>query len=185
MTTLVEIKTVHSGVVGAPYWSTLYFEYISGSQAQAQAVLVRKYWDDTKTIRVTSCLSDVQPTANLIDDTTGAVVGTVSFTGLTTVAGTNSNANYDPASQGLSRFLTGSYISGRQLRGRLFHPAISVANIAAGGLQGSTFTALQTAADGLKSSGYLRVYSRTHGTSVAVTTTSVWTRLAVLRSRRD
>lgn len=185
MTNLSRIQVIWSGtpVVGGGL-STFYMLNSVGTVAQ-QVAAVATFLDNSESSRSTSLSWATSADVAVIDDATGNLVSMESVTPETGVGtGTGDLAPY--ATQGLLRLYTTTVVGGRLLRGRLFLPGVT-----------------EGANTGIPSAGYISnyntvaaalisdantawaVWSRTHGTSQAVSTATTWNRWAVLRSRRD
>jgi hypothetical protein len=114
-------------------------------------------------------------------------------TGVFTVAGATGNGNsvgdkLPLAVQGLVRLRTGFFVGGREVRGRLFIPAVGEPFINADGTPTVAFqTTIADAIDDLRADPncIYAVYSPTHSTAQEVTAVTAWSNFAVLRSRRD
>lgn len=192
MVTLVRTQIIGSLVTGGGM-STLAFEDpVSSEAAQVIVDAVATFWE-------TLC-------TGLDEDVTFVPLGNpqryAAATGelqqvFATDPGTPSagivSANAAPrASQGLIRWATDDIVDGRAIKGRTFVPGIpSAALTDLGGLSSTTQAAFTTAANDLitDTGNTLSVWHRPKngvgGSSHLVTAASVWSELAVLRSRRD
>lgn len=182
----VPIWTTPGGGTG---FSVLHFDIAtSGATAQIAANHCRTFYDAIKsvipndvTFSFPSEWRDLDDAGNLLQirpiTPPASVVGTVA-TGFSRAAG----ARIDWA--------TGAVVGGRLLRGRTYIVPIGASSFDIDGLLGSaTILQLKTAADALISNNAvglpLKVWSRKHVQSVSVTGSSVPTKGAILRGRRD
>lgn len=188
MTTLSRVRTVFTGVAGTPWYSNLYFTWVTG-EAQNLVDAVDDFWTVIIGQINGAVTGTVEGSVAQINDATGDITsvesvtpGTIDFTG--------SGAVLPPANQTVINLHTGTYVAGREIRGKIFVPGLIAAASATDGSPSSGFLVAQKgAADALvaatSSAGPLRVYSPTHATSAVVTATSSMSQFAVMRSRRD
>lgn len=120
-----------------------------------------------------------------VNPATGAVTGVTSITSINRT-GSNNTAPVPQAAQALVRWRTGVYVSGREIRGRTFIPGLALATSSASGeLASATAAAITTAAQQLLEDSGIGIWSPTRGQIALVTSASVWSEFAVMRSRRD
>ena len=184
MTTIGRTQTVLTGVEGAPWYSTLYWDlsYSAADMVEHTAEL----WEILDNRIVNEVAWEVSGIVEFIDDVTGTVL-TAGVTDAVTGAGEAAGEMLPAATQVLIKWRTGVYVAGREIRGRLFVPGLdqfmnnegSVEAVAAGDLSDELATWL----GGLTATPL--IWSRTHGDSASVTAAEVWDQFAVLRSRRD
>lgn len=182
------VRTVMTGVAGAPYYNNLFFNDTGDPPTTALITEVKEFWASLADYSSLAMQGVVEAQMVEIDPATGDIVSAVSGTAGTFTGG-RSGATIPPSSQGLLQVTTGTYEGGRQVRGRVFIPSLSVeagTAVPATGVR----TAWETAGDALigdaLSAGFEWViWSRKNGIQRTVTNTSAWTQYAVLRSRRD
>lgn len=117
------VRTVHTGLVGAPYLTTHYFKNDTDNEAQNCADLVQQFWADlaprirnTNSAKVDNVVQVVQETTgNIIEE---SVVITVA------IPGTASAVAEWSAKQGLLALKTSTFVDGKRLQGRLFIPGV-------------------------------------------------------------
>lgn len=181
------LRTVWDGVAGAPYYTTLAVDASDPGNIDQ----VRDAWEDFLQDQAsnidTRIAANIQGDVPVVDLATGTLVRVETIT--PAIIDMNGLGDILPAStQGLCRLRTGLVVGGRRLRGRLFLPGMTEANSTAAGVPSS---ALQSDVDAAltllitASAGAWVVYSRTHQAISSVTTASLWSQWAVLRSRRD
>lgn len=182
---MLRVTTTMTGVSGAPYYSTQYWDGGDAGVAAAAQVKTRTFWDSIKGLITTGLLIQVEPDVDLVDPTSGNILDV--FNSAVSVVAANGNAPLPKATQGLVRLRTPTFVAGRRLQGRIFIPAL--ANDAqVGGIPSTAFiNGVNTALTALLSgSPDPVVYSKTHGQFAQVSTASVWgSNFAILRSRRD
>ena len=163
----------------------LYFQSSIGTAAEAAAA-VAGFWDDISAVQVNTITNTIEGFVEEVDETTGEITG---FATTDTVVHVGQNAQ-DPlpkASMGLLRWRTGEYVSGREVRGRIFIPGLLEANNTGGVPTSSLKTAVETAAAQMiqQEDAHLVVFSRAHHVGVDVVSADFWSEWAILTSRRD
>lgn len=175
------------GVAGTPWFTSMHFSTAGGSGGAAAAVAaVDAFLDNFQGGIENSVTWLTRPLVEDIDPATGNILGTFS---VSQVGGAGTNAN-DPLpwqTQYCISWLTGVYVSGRQVRGKTYIPGLCEDSNGPLGVPGSSFnTAANTAIAGLlAATPDLQVYSRLHGASYLVSAGQIPARWSVLRSRRD
>lgn len=124
-----------------------------------------------------------------IDSATGTLLGEWIGSAAITGTGTGTGEPLPDACQALIRWNTGVVVAGRFARGRTFIPGLTTAGTTGGNLTPAVQSAIQTGATTLLAGGpSLLVWHRpvggAGGTNNAVTSSTVWNELAVLRRRR-
>lgn len=164
----------------------LYFDQGGGTSADAHSAVVA-FWNAVKGLITSGTNMTVLGEIDIVDNVTGDIEGQES-TDQVIVVGTAAGNPLPPNTQGLIRWRTGVYVGGREIRGRTFVPALTSNSNSAGGVPASTtVSTLTTAAGSLYGDpdSELVVWSKTHGQFATVTSASVWSKFATLRSRRD
>lgn len=182
---IYRVRTVGTGLTGAPYLSTMYFDASSGQTAQHAADAVSNFWQGCKTQVSSSVTMTVQSDVYVIDSVTGHPTS-VSPVVITPIVGTAAGTQAPLASQGRVDWHSGIFINGREQRGRTFIPGVVVA-ASNGGLPTAAYTTgLTTGVANLfgTAGANLGVYSRKNHLFTYVTLGKVWGNFAVLRSRR-
>jgi hypothetical protein len=185
MSSLFRVRTVFTGVQGSPWLSTMYFDNGAGTAQQA-ATAVGVFWGTIDNRMATSVLWSTEAEVVLIDDATGdptAVVTTTPSSG----AGSGAATMLPVVAQGLVRWRTGVFSGGREVRGRTFVPGLTENDNDLGVPNGSIIPVVDGAAAALVATANadLVIYSRTKSLSESVTSGSMWTSWAELKSRRD
>lgn len=185
MALMYRVRTEFSGLTGAPYLSTMYFE-AAASSAAAASERVAAWWNDVNALSYTDLLWNVLPDVDVVESTTGQIVGVDAGTPDSGTGGASGEA-LPYATQALVRWRTGEYVGGREIRGRTFIPGIAELYSVQGQLSGSAETIINDAAQVLltPTGPNLIIYSRARLQFANVTSASVWNQFAVLRSRRD
>lgn len=185
MSLMYRVRTSITGSPGGAELSTMFFDASTGTRQDA-ADAVRAFWLTLAGRIKSGVTATVEPDVYTVDAATGHATAS-GTTSTAAVLGTASGELLPNASQGLARWHTGVFISGRELQGRTFIPgAVTGDNVA--GAPGPTYkTTLQTAITNLSSSGPITfgIYSRKNGVFYEATSGSPWTQWAVLRSRRS
>ena len=184
---MLRFTTQMTGLAGAPYYSTQYSDGSTQGEADAGIAAVDAFWADLAGYITIGLSIDPNPEVDLVDPVTGLVTDTFATSPIG--AGSTGNAPLPKATQGLIRLRTSSFDAGRRIQGRIFIPALAndaqVGGIPSAGFLGSAQTAANDFATAMAGAGSLAVWSRKAGLAALVTSTSVWTQFAVLRSRRD
>lgn len=187
MASIYRVTTELTGAKGALYYSTMYFS-ASGTPVAADApAAVANFWDDLSPYMHSTVDAQVQGEIAVIESTTGLQTGVVNVTPPALVNGGSSTEVLPYASQGLVRWRTGSFVNGRELRGRTFLPGLGET----ASTDGSPNSAIQSGANAAAAaliadpnSSFI-IFSRAHKTFAVVTAGTLWTEFAILRSRRD
>lgn len=182
---MYRVRTSHTGIAGAPYLSTFYFDEAAGTAADASAA-VEQFWTETVSRRISAltatgdaAVDHIAPDGNLTGSTPVSPWNVAS-------AGVGGLAAR--ATQGLLRLGTGQIVNGRRLEGKLFLPAVPQGSLAPSGQPTSAYQeAYETAAGLLVDAPSVSwvVWSRAGQVFHPVTSASLWAEFAVLRSRRD
>jgi hypothetical protein len=166
--------------------TTFYFNSSVGTAAQ-QVTAVGNFLAATEDQRSSLLSWQTAPDVATISQATGALEAVTTTTPSTGV-GIESGNELSPTTQGLLRVLTTVVVGGRLLRGRIFLPGATEANSGAPGTPIAAYlTDYNTAGAALIADANTEwvVWSRSHGTYGVITTANMWTKWAVLRSRRD
>jgi hypothetical protein len=184
-TSMYRVTQVATGVAGSPYYLTGHFNAAAGTAQQA-ADAWRALLSGGVATYVTGLVFSAISAVETVDPATG---NTTAITAVTVAAQTFTNADQPlPAATSLLlRWRTGTYVAGREVRGRTNIPRLGELDNTLGVPAGATTTAWQARITTLLASvvASLVVYARQAGTWNTVVTGSVWDQWAVLRSRRD
>lgn len=182
------VRTVWTGVAGAPYYTNLYFNDTTGaSGAQDAVTAVDTFWTAISGNIEQNCDYVIEPFVAVIGSTEGALVDGHTTTG-ETGGGTYVGEMLPRQVQGLVRWDTGVIVGGRYLRGRTFIPCIGEPINTTGGVPTTAFaTLVNTAAAALiaDTGNELVIWSRTHGVAHPATLGTFQPQWATLNSRRD
>lgn len=188
---MYRVRTVFSGVQGAPWLNTLYFDD-GGGTAQQAATAAGTFWGAVDTYIYGGITWTTEADVANIDPITGVLEGVSSTTPVTGTGGGGS----DPlpyATQGLVRWRTGVVVGTRELRGKTFIPGLTETGVTAALVTAAVVTAVNTASAALISdaNSTLVAWHRpdppgsSTGVSWNVVTGQMAPGFAVLRSRRD
>ena len=188
---MFRIRTVSTGVAGAPFYTNIYYDEASSGGAQACADRVRLMWATWTTIHRNGLVHTIDPDVALVDVTTGDItdIDTVS---VLPVACTRASDPLPSFTQGLIRLRTDGVVRGRRVQGRIFIPGFTEDQSVNGVPSGTNLTvAAAQLADGPRAipvvwSRPLEVFGvPVLGTQHTVTSTSASSSWSVLRSRRS
>jgi len=181
---LLRVRTQIEQQSGGPGLATMWFTGSDQTAADDAAAAVRTFWDTIKAKISSGTAMQVLPEVTEVDLATGDAIG-VFFVEAAIVAGTASGDVLPYTTQGLVSWRTGTFVEGRELRGRTFIPTPVEADNVGGFPLTSYSTAIAIAANSLAGSTALEVYSRTHHAQADVISASCWNNWAELRTRRN
>lgn len=182
----VKLNWTGTGTVGGGV-SLLNFAGSGGSLAEGAAFAAEAFLDSLVPHLTSFATVQIDPVVLQIDSTTGSIEAALTVTSYDPHVGSAAGDPLPLATQGLISWRTGSYVGGREVRGRFFVPCMSEGDSTSGVMTSVAQGNLESAAAALlgATSGDLGVWSRTHLSLVNVTGYSVSTKFAILRSRRD
>jgi hypothetical protein len=188
MTNLIRIRTVWTGVAGAPYYTNLYYTDTGsvGDAIAAQGRIANEL-QNRLTGFIGGMIATVQGQIPVISDVSGQIVSEYNISDHV-ITFTGSGEQLPRQVQGLITWDTGSFVAGRRLRGRTFWPGAMETQNSPGGVPSTAYVAQLNgiALNLLGNPGPpARVFSRTHLTSAVITAGNAWSQWANLRSRRD
>lgn len=197
MVTMQKMTATWTGFTGAPGTTSIFFQgssIIDPSVLRTFFVAYAPYIPPTVTIQVNS-------TGELVEPTDGKVMGTWSGTAPAAVVGTGTGTSLLATEGAQVRIETGAFRRGKHIRGRFYLiPSATSILQSNGTIAGSAVTALQAAADTLRSqsAAQIGVFHRpvydytvkppllkTAGEFIGSTNLVVLSKTASLRSRRD
>lgn len=185
---VVRVEAQITGIGGGPGYSRMHFEVADASEGSTDMDFVHDAWwtmwtslDNGISNSVTIVTS---PEALIINPATGQTTGVVA-TPSETIVGQSADNALPWATQGLLRLRTGTYVGGREARGRLFVPGMTE-NISDQGRVTSTGQDILNAGGAaLFAEGAATPVVISKGAAYPVTTITAWNQWASLRSRRD
>jgi hypothetical protein len=133
---------------------------------------------------VTGTTLTLDPVVQIVDPATGDTVSTETITGTHTWTGNGTAEPLPPATAMLIEWRSGVYFGGRELRGRTFISCLTEDSSVSGVPGGAMATALDSMANTLCLES-MCLYSPTKHVRAGVPSASIWSKFAVLRSRRD
>lgn len=166
--------------------STFHFNSAVGTPAQ-QVAAVNLFLDSVSVSYADNLSWSTDPDVATLNEATGALEGIASVA-VASGVGADTTDQLGPATQGLLRLTGAMIVGGRLLRGRLFLPGPCEAANSAGGIPLVGYRDDYEAAAAVMiadANVEWKIWSRTHGVAGDVVTATVWTKWAVLRSRRD
>lgn len=149
--------------------------------------VVKAFWDATDDLRPTAAVATIEAEVATFNAETGALEAVASGTALSSPGA--SGGEYLPlANQALIRLVTNGLRNNRQVKGRIFLPAVVEGAVLNGQLDTTSRAACNAACVPLIAAG-LQVWSRpvndAGGEAFPVTSVAALPKMAVLRSRRD
>jgi hypothetical protein len=186
MTTIARLRVNWSGTPGGPGVSTFYF-----AASEATVAPFETFFNSVGAVVPTIVSWSSDGVVDLIDDATGALLGTAGLSGGFT-ANASGGGNYSAPVGGLIRWDTGTVLGGKRFRGRTFIVPLEAARYDAdGSLASGTVGVLAAAAAALLVAvPTLAVWHRpapggSDGEARIATFSAVPDKSVVLRSRRD
>lgn len=182
---LYKIKTLWSGGPGGAGVSTMWFDAAGGTAAQCNSA-VGTFWNAVRLVQSSTLTFTTDSIVFTVDEATGAVIGSSPVTPVT-ASGSAATDVLPWATQGLIQWRTGQYINGREIRGRTFIPGMLESNNASGLPMSSVQTTVNAAAAALiaDANSDFQVYSLANHNAQTVTSGTMWSTWAQLRSRRS
>lgn len=179
------VRTTISGLQGGPYLNTMYYNVVGGLTAANAHACTATFWNAIKGSIVAGASIVIEGEVASIDILTGNVTSITPVTP-TTVASTSGGDALPWVSQGLIRLRTGTYVNGREVRGRWFIPGAVETNNDVGRPNSTYVTLLNNAVAAVIADATtdLMVYSKKNRDAVPVVSGSAWGEWASLRSRR-
>ena len=184
---MIRVKVTWSGMAGGPWLSHFYFsDTFNQTNVDAARGGINALLNTYRSLMASGCTIGATTAENV--SLGGALSGSL---GLTTPIALTSNGsgNWLPREcQALVSVRTGTFIAGRELRGRIYLPQPTVGQADAGGNPSSTFqTTMNTALTTYRTtSGYTPgIWSRTGGAISTWSAATIALYFAVQRSRRD
>lgn len=183
---MYRVRTAITGGPGGAELNTMFFNSALTFTAQQAADAVRQFWQACRPVVSSLYTFQVEPQVTEVADFTGHPIGVHSVT-TTQVVGAATGDTLPPANQGLVHLLTGVYYNGRALQGKIYVPGAMEANNTAGAPDPTYLTTVGNAAAAMVADVNSEpfVFSRKNLNANGVTGTTVWSKWAVLRSRRD
>ena len=185
---MLRILTTWTAPQGAPYYTNMYFAGLNQAQAEDAHSAVAGLWNNFQADISTAYGCTVQGDVDVVTPATGQVTDQHTVAPVT-FAGDDAGQPLPFTTQGLIRWSTGFWQSGRQVRGRTFIPGITEGQTQ-GGVPDPAFIAvwnpfLVTFLGATDPGNEFGIWSRTAGNHTAVSAGAMWDQWAVLRSRRD
>lgn len=158
MAEILRVRVRFTGVLGGrPALGTFYWQADPGTTRAASALdavnRVRAALAATATVFTNTLKADVLSAVDVLEDSTGALVGSESPAAPAQVTYSGSTDNLPAATQLLVRSETGVIVAGRRLRGRHFLPGPIEGGNAAGVPSGTGPATVATAFNGLLTGG--------------------------------
>lgn len=184
---MIRVRTLLTGVPGSPFYSNLFFGGGDSTVATEAVQNVKAFWTSVAVLMTPGVVIGIEPFVASINPATGDVVGGFTVDPGVPLGSSGAGGPIPPASQLLASLLTGSYVAGRQIRGKFNLPMVTEEhNVGLGVPDQGSRDLLRQAFTALVDGGpELQVWSRKNGVAVGVSSVSVSTKWAVLRSRRD
>lgn len=186
---MLRVPITWTAGAGTPYYASLYYGGSTSGEATAAHNATAAFMDAMEPHTIDDLLWVVGSDVESVDPATGNVLEVFPQTE-TVHQGTVGSDGVPWASQALFRWRTGTYVNGREIRGRTFWPGIPEVTTVNGVLPSgvlTTFNGILTAhlgSVGSTAAGGRVVWSPTNGIAEIVNTATTWDQFAVLRTRR-
>lgn len=187
MADINRLQCTWTGLVGGSGVTTFYMEDITTAVTRVSA-----FFEAIKYLLPSSVSVTIPNNGEIIESTTGGLLGTWSSGSQVVKVGTGANSQFSAASGACITWNTSTVVGRRFLRGRTYLVPFTALAYDNGTLLDTTLTALNTAAANL-STGATPFYvwhrptttGGTDGRSAAITSHRVRDKVAILTSRRD
>lgn len=181
MGALNQVRVAWTGFSGGPGVSTFYFV----APAAPPLAALKTFFDGWKAFIKDSVTLTFPSSGLQYESSTGAAVGTWAAAAPAATACTGA-AGYAALAGGITNWLTGSYLAGRQVRGKTFMvPLVSSSYDADGTFLPGFLTPTRAAATAFVAAAPdFRIWSRKNLAAVAVTSANVPDKVMYLTSRR-
>lgn len=197
MASIMRVRTIATGVAGAPWYVNTYWSLEGARNASDSANRMRLFWDSLKLGLATGVTYQVDPEVAQIDAFTGEVEN-IFEVNVAPVAGGAGVPALPFFTQGMVRLNTNGVVRGRRVQGRIYVPGVAQQGTANGQPPPTFVSGMQTAAalllaapDNALPVVWSRPFVNTgelpplFGSSHNVTAVIARTKYGVLRSRRD
>lgn len=163
-----------------------FYSQLTGEGAAAAAVAAVRTWLDLEKGKWSNAARyQVQSEVASMDPVTGEVVNVFVVPAPAVVLGTSVTDVMPAGVQVIAQLQTGQYAGGRQIRGRIFLPALTESSFASSGtVDTGVINDLVTSIGNLANDADLVVWSRKNGAAVPVASVSVPFTVGFLKSRR-
>lgn len=180
------VRVTFTGGPSGDWLSTFRIDRLLGGTAQNSVDTVRDFWSALSGALWAGLQAHVSGTVEVVDPSSGAPTGIDNAT-TRNITFTNGADALPFQTQAVVYWNTGTWISGRQVRGRTFVPGwCESSNTPGGGMDPSVVTVLGTAAASITSALTCTpgVYSKTHHNMFPIVGSTIPQKWAVLRTRR-
>lgn len=196
MALMMRARVAITGPSGLPGVLTGYFTGstpVTTAEATEAVARVRAMLESIKSRLNNTVVFTYPSSVDVLEDTTGGLQGGLGITPPASTTGGSASPLVPPATQLLLQLHTGLIFHGRRVRGRINLPGTNTTDISIGAPSAALLTAAQTAVQLLGTTVvtpisncvWHRPNAAGAGAAVPVTSYSVGTKYAVLRSRRD
>lgn len=191
----LRVRTAFTGAPGSPWVNTMHFPGAAQADANTAAAAVRSFWAAIQSSFAAPLHIQVEPEVEQFTDSTGVITAVYN----TETASLDASGSGEPLpymSQAIIRLRTGVFQDGREIRGRIYVPALTEGHNLAGVPSNPLISILNTAMGPLLP--LIAVYQRPRAAQVGppvvtarpgsinpATAFSVAPYWGVLRSRRD
>lgn len=180
------VKTTFSGGPSGDWLSQFHIDRLLGGGVQDSIDIVRDFWNALSGVISSSVTYHIDGAVEIVDPVTGKPTGIDQGTTRTNVF-TAPTDSLPWQTQALIYWNTGSWIGGRQVRGRTFIPGmVEMNNNGDGSMGSSLLTTLGTAATVLSNATTCTpgIYSRKHTNTYPIVSHTVIGHWSVMRTRR-
>lgn len=184
---MLRVVTVLTGKPGSPWYSTLYFDGDGSTDAQAAVDGVNTLWNELSSIMVVGITCTIEPFVADVNPATGDVVGGYITTPPAPQESDSSGNMLPSAAQVQVNFVTGQYVAGKAIRGKMYIPGLPASySDTQGRVDPSVPATMVLAYASLLATGPdLLVWSRKNGSTYPVQNITTSPKFAALRTRRD
>jgi hypothetical protein len=178
-------RTLLTGPQGSPWLSTLYCDGSLGTVAQDVADASSAFWEQIKVKMVNDVTITGDSVVDTLDPSTGETTDQEAVTPWTKT-GSDTTDPLPWQTQGVIHWNTGTFVGGRQVRGKIFVPGLAAQQGSGGVPSSGCKTALLAAGNAYRLYDVAPcVWSRKHHQTYSIASVTVDQNWAFLASRRD
>ena len=184
---MTDLVRVHfAGGPSGDWYSSMHIDRLLGGDAQASADAVHAFWDAMKAAICNDIQISIDPNVTIVNTITGEPEGIDTVT-TSPISGGDTTDPLPWQTQGLIYWNTGTWVNGRQVRGRTFVPGPCESSNTSSGIPESGYKSALAAGAAVfvsASTCVPGVYSKAHQNVYPVVGATIQASWALMRTRR-